>query len=146
MLDTIDILNQEGKRGVEIVVKSITPYRATSRTEQSVYYKIEGKETKVDLSIFARDYIEVLQSGSKPAKTKKPSKAMLAEMAPWAKVRGIPDAKLYAVAVVLLRDGQKVKRDLWDSKLDNWADEVADRITKEMAGYVVETIVKTFNK
>lgn len=144
--DIHKILDEEGKRGVKIFQSSISSVKATGKTADSARYVVEGKESKMSLEILARPFTPVLETGSKPAKTLKPSKEMLEELKPWAQVRGIPEDKVYGVAVNLLKNGQKVNRKLYSDKMDEFADQVADRITKEYVGYAVNNIVKAFEK
>lgn len=142
-LDMFQILDQEGKRGVEIFQKAVAPHRATGKTQASAYSKIEGSESKTTLTIIARGFVQVLETGSKPS-TKKPSPEMIAELKPWASARGIPDEAVYAIAVKLLRDGQQVNRNVYSEQMDKFADEVADRVAEEYAGYAVDQMVNAF--
>lgn len=144
MLDVFDIAQEEGKKGVEIFKRAIAPYNATGKTQKSAYYKIEGSSTKTILSILARGYTQVLETGSKPAKTHKPSRAMLDELAPWAQSRGIPEEAVYAIAVNLLKEGQQVNRNVYTDQMNEWADGVADRVASEFAGYAVDKMVNSF--
>lgn len=144
MLDVFQTLDQEGKRGVEVFVKAIDQVKATGKTQRSAYHKIEGTDSKTTVTIMARGFTQVLETGSKPAKTTKPSKEMLAELKPWAQVRGIPDEAVYAIAVKLLRDGQQVNRNVYSEQMDKFADEVADRVAEEYAGYAVDKMINAF--
>lgn len=137
------VLDEEGKRGVAIFQKCIQPYRATGKTQASAYYKIEGSDTKTDLTINARGFTEVMQTGSKPSK-KKPSPEMIEELKPWAQVRGIAPEAVYGIAVKLLRDGQKVHRNVYSDQMSKFADEVADRVNDLFAGYAIDKIVNAF--
>lgn len=142
MLDMYNLLDEEGKRGVGIFVKAIQPHKATGQTASSAYYSIKGTNTKTTLEIFSRAFTPVLETGSRRAKTQVPSKEMIAQLKPWAQARGIPDEAVYAIAKKLLRDGQKVNRNVYSEQMAEFSEEVADRALKEFAGYVVDGIVK----
>lgn len=141
MLEVTDILSEEGQRGVKIWQKTIDPYTATGKTKKSAYYKIEGRDTTTSIEILAREFVDVLQTGSKPAKTRVPSKEMIDSLTPWAKSRGIPEEAIYPIAVKLLKEGQKVNRNVWKEQMEKWADEVVDRILNDLAGFVVDQVV-----
>lgn len=143
MLDVHNLLDEEGERGVGIFVKAIAPYKATGKTQASAYYKIAGTPTDTSLEIIARGYVQVLETGSQPSK-KKPSPEMIAELKPWAKARGIPDEAVYGIAIKLLRDGQRVNRNVYSQQMDKFAEEVIDRALKEFAGYAIDQVVKGF--
>lgn len=142
MLSVHNILDEEGKRGVEVFNKCIEPYKATGKTQASAYYKVAGSDTKTTLEIDARGYVKVLETGSRPAKTKKPSREMVKEMEEYTRARGLPKSAAYPMAVVLLRDGQKQNRNVYSQQMDKFSDEVADRVLNEFAGYAVDKIVK----
>ena len=144
MLTTFEILNAQGKVGVGIFIKAIAPYKATGKTEQSAFYRIEGKDTVISLSIIARKYVKVLETGSKPAKTLVPSKEMIDELKPWAKSRGIPDEAVYPIAKKLLKEGQQLNRNVYSEQMNEWADSVVDEVVSELAGLAIDKLVNTW--
>lgn len=146
MLDLVKEMDEQGKKGVAVFKKAISGHKATGETERSAYYKIEGKDTKVTLEILARAFVPVLETGSKPAKTLTPSKEMLDTLGAWAKARGIPEEAVYPIAKTLLKEGQKINRNVYSQQMDEWADEMIEIITNELAGYYVDKIVNSYAK
>lgn len=146
MLTTYDILQEEGKRGVVIFQKAIEPHYATGKTKKSAFYRIEGREKVVSLTILARAFVPVLETGSKPAKTNVPSKEMIEELTPWAKARGIPEEAIYPIAKELLRKGQQVNRNVYSQQMEEFGDEVVDRVVNEFAGLAINQVVNAFEK
>lgn len=146
-LDISQILDKEGRRGVDVFKKAIEPHKATSKTAQSAYYKVEGKgASSTSLTILSRPYTTVLEKGSKPADTHKPPKGMIDELTHWAKARGIPEEAVYGIAVNLLKEGQRVNRNVYSEQMQKFADEVADEVTKQYAGYAIDTLLNQFTK
>lgn len=146
MLTTYDIFKEEGPRGVKVFQDAVDSHTATGKTKKSAYFKIEGKDTKVSLEILAREFVQVLETGSKPAHTNTPSKEMIAMLKDWAQARGIPQDAVWGIAKKLLRDGQKVNRNVYSEQMNEFADQVIDRVTKEFAGMMVNKIVNAFEK
>jgi len=144
MLTTYEILNAQGKVGVGVFVKAIQPYKATGKTEQSAFYRIEGKDTVISLTIIARKYVKVLETGSKRAKTLVPSREMIDELTPWAKSRGLPEEAIYPIAKKLLRDGQQLNRNVYSEQMNEWADKVIDEVVSELAGLAIDKLVNTW--
>lgn len=137
-------LDSEGKRGVAIFKTAISSVKATGKTEQSARYEVAGKGSLTSLTIFSRPFTPVLETGSKPAKTDTPSKEMIDELTAWAQSRGIPEDAVWGIAKKLLREGQRVNRDLYTKAMDKFADEVADKVTSEFVGYAIDKLFNTF--
>ena len=146
MLTTYDILNEQGKVGVTVFKEAVKPYKATGRTEQSAYFKVEGRETRISLTIIARAFVEVMETGSKKAKTDVPSREMIDSLKPWAQARGIPEDAVWGIAKKLLKEGQKINRNVYSDQMNAWADKVIEIVVNELAGYAVDKMVSEWKK
>ncbi len=143
MLDLHQTLDAEGKQGVLVFQKAIQPYKATGKTQASAYYRIQGKEVTT-LEILARNFTQVLETGSRPAKTLVPSREMINELKPWAQSRGIPEEAVWGIAKKLLREGQKVNRNVYSEQMNEWADKAIDEVVNEFAGLAIDKIVEAW--
>lgn len=138
-------MDEEGRRGVKVFQAVMAKANASGETAKSAYHKVEGKGPKTTLEILAREFTDVLWRGSRKAKTTKPPREMVDKLKIYARFRGIPEDKAYAMAVKLLKEGQKPgKHPEIPKAMDDFSDEVADKVTSEFAGYAVNQIIKAF--
>lgn len=60
-----DVLDKEGKLGVEMVKQAVSKYSATNKTANSIRYE----STETTLQIFGRAFIEGMETGRGPRKS-----------------------------------------------------------------------------
>lgn len=60
-----DVLNEQGKKGVDLIKESVSKYSATGKTADSIEYKSDDKR----LQILAREFIQAMETGRGPRKS-----------------------------------------------------------------------------
>lgn len=128
-----EIFASRGKEGIEAIKENLSQngLNASGKTKDS----LRMESDKGSVTIFARDFFEALETGSKPS-TKNPSPDMVESIKEWKDMRGI-DAPAYARAKSILKKGSR----LWRAggRTDIFTN-VADQMTKDIADDLVKSI------
>lgn len=133
------VLDQQGKIGVAVVKAAIEVYSATGKSADSVRYEATG----TTLKIFARGYIEAMETGRGPRQSSQDGN-FKDSMLEYMKAKGIgadltPKKREQLAKFLVLRinrDGDKLwqkggGRDVYSSALDKFVDELMAAVSKD---------------
>jgi len=134
-----EVLDQQGKLGVEMIRSAVSKYSATNKTADSIRY--ESNDTK--LQIFGRAFIEGMETGRGPRKSSTDG-GFKDEMLEYMKARGIGsdlDAKKRAnlakfLVLKINREGDRLYkagggRDVYSSALSEFIEQLIAAVTKQ---------------
>src|SRR3990170_8440844 len=107
MPELIDVVRNEGIDLINNVRVNLgsTGTNATLKTSQSLRVETKQEGTKVKMQLIGRQFFTSVDDGRKPTPGKKPSRAFIENLKPWAEARGIPESAVWAIATVINRRG-----------------------------------------
>lgn len=156
MKSTFNILNTYGAKGVEVLKEAIAPLRATGKTADSVYFKVEGSEEKDTLRIIGRGFFETLETGRGPRKSSQQGD-FKSNMLEYMQARGIgvelSQKKREQLARFLTwkinKEGDKTfkkgGRKIYSDQLDKFVQQLREAVLKDWKGLVVAVYKKGLN-
>lgn len=149
-----DVLKRYGQLGVDVLKKSVAPYSATKKTEQSIRFE----STETTLKIFGRQFIETLETGRGPRKSSTQGD-FLDNMLDYMKARGIGsglnDKKRKQLAKFLVlkinKEGDKLyksggNRDVYSSTLEKFQDQLIQAVKKDQVKIMKEGIKESLKE
>ena len=74
MIDLIDILNNAGVNGVNLLKESVRPFNATGETERSIRYEVTENGNEYHLTFYGRRFFKALETGRGPRESSDYSK------------------------------------------------------------------------
>ena len=125
-----DILHERGREAVDSIRANLTPINATSKTSNSVSYRVFKQGDKTTLQVVGtRPFFATVETGSKPS-DKNPSPEMI-------QVRDVPKDKVWGVAKTILKKGSKLwreggRKDIYSNVREETIKNVMDDIKKTM--------------
>lgn len=145
-----DILAQAGKSAVEKIQANLssTGTNATSETSRSLHYSVENQGNKTILTIVAKPYFMVVETGRKPTPDKKPGREMIDNIGKWLAARGKKESMKWAVAVKINKEGTELykkggRKDIVSNVItDKFIQTVMKEILQHFAEAVMSNIVK----
>jgi len=145
-----DILNAAGKSAVDKIQGNLsaTGTNATSETSQSVKYSVETHGNKSTLTIVAKPYFMVVETGRKATPDKKPGREMLEGIGKWLAARGKEEGMKWAVAVKINKEGTELhkkggRKDIVSNVInDQFIDDLMNEILTHFAEAVMSNVVK----
>lgn len=145
-----DILDKAGKFAVSKIQDhlSSTGTNATSETSQSVVYSVERQGNKSTLTVTAKPFFMVVETGRKPTPEKKPGREMLDNIGKWLAARGKEESMKLAVAVKINKEGTELykkggRKDIVSNVItDQFIDELAEEILQYFADAVMSNVIK----
>ena len=143
-MELIDILNQQGTELVNDIRANLgsTGTNATLKTSQSLRFEISQEGTKTRLKLFGRPFFNTVSTGRKPTPNKKPSREFIENLKPWAEARGIPENKIWGVAVNINKFGSKLwqaggREDIVEPAVDSFINDVSQQLLDSKADELV---------
>lgn len=145
-----DILDRAGKFAVEKIQRNLssTGTNATSETSQSVKYSVESQGNKSILTITAKPYFMVVETGRRATPEKKPGREMLDSIGKWLAARGKEESMKWAVAVKINKEGTELhkkggRKDIVSNVInDQFIQDLMAEILKHFAEAVMSNVVK----
>lgn len=145
-----DILAQAGKSAVEKIQANLssTGTNATSETSRSIHYSVENQGNKTTLTIVAKPYFMVVETGRKPTPDKKPGREMIENIGRWLAARGKEESMKWAVAVKINKEGTDLykkggRKDIVSNVItDDFIQTIMKEILQHFAEAVMSNIVK----
>lgn len=145
-----DILAQAGKSAVEKIQANLssTGTNATSETSRSLHYSVENQGNKTILTIVAKPYFMVVETGRKPTPDKKPGREMIENIGRWLAARGKQESMKWAVAVKINKEGTELykkggRKDIVSNVItDDFIQTVMKEILQHFAEAVMSNVVK----
>lgn len=145
-----DILAQAGKSAVEKIQANLssTGSNATSETSRSIHYSVENQGNKTILTIVAKPYFMVVETGRKPTPDKKPGREMIENIGRWLAARGKEESMKWAVAVKINKEGTELykkggRKDIVSNVItDDFIQTIMKEILQHFAEAVMSNVVK----
>lgn len=145
-----DILAQAGKSAVEKIQANLSSAgtNATSETSRSLHYSVENQGNKTILTIVAKPYFMVVETGRKPTPDKKPGREMIENIGRWLASRGKEESMKWAVAVKINKEGTELykkggRKDIVSNVItDDFIQTVMKEILQHFAEAVMSNVVK----
>jgi hypothetical protein len=125
-----------------------TGTNATLKTSQSLRSETTQEGTKTRMLLFGRPFFNTVSTGRKPTPNKKPSREFIENLKPWAGARGIPENKIWGVAVNINKFGSKLwqaggREDIVEPPVDNFINNVGQALLDSKADDLVMKIRET---
>ncbi len=145
-----EVLHRYGPIGVEVVKMSLEKVRATGKTIDSVGFVVDSDSHSDTLIIFAREFVELLETGRRPT-SKGPSSEMIENLTEYAAARGMdkPESAAWAIAITINKKGditfRRGGRDVYSEALDKFLDELKEAIKKDFINSWRLEIKKSLN-
>lgn len=149
-----DILDKAGKYAVQKIQGNLssTGTNATTETSKSVRYSVESHGNKSTLTIAAKPYFMVVETGRRPTPDKKPSRDMIDNLGKWVAARGKEDSMKWAIAMKINKEGTDLfkkggRKDIVSNVItDEFINDLAQEILTHFAESVLSSVVKLHKK
>ena len=145
-----DILTKAGKYAVEKIQGNLASSgtNATEESSQSVMFSVESQGNKSTLTITAKPYFMVVETGRKPTPDKKPGRDMLDNIGKWLTARGKEESMKWAVAIKINKEGTELykkggRKDIVSNVItDQFIEDLANEILQYFADAVLYNVIK----
>lgn len=145
-----DILTKAGKYAVEKIQGNLASSgtNATEESSESVTFSVESQGNKSTLTITAKPYFMVVETGRKPTPGKKPGREMLDNIGKWLTARGKEESIKWAVAVKINKEGTELfkkggRKDIVSNVItDQFIEDIANEILQYFADAVLSNVIK----
>jgi len=147
-----DVLEQQGKKGVEIVRAAVSKYSATGETERSIEYKSDA----TSLQILAREFIIAMETGRGPRQSSSDG-GFKDKMLKYMQARGIgadldqkkKDALAKFLVLKINREGDRLYkkgggRDVYTSAVEKFAEDLIQAVSRDQFKRFGDKINETF--
>ena len=124
-----EVLKTQGALAVQALQGAVAKVDATTKTKRSIRFESDEES----LTIFGREFIELLNIGRKPTK-KGPSPEMIANLTEYAEARGFdkPESAAWAIAKTINKLGDKTHRkggrDVYESTVEKVKENISNAV------------------
>lgn len=141
----IQILTNQGQSLTE-QIKANVP-RVTGKTADSLGYEVVSDKDSATLTITAKPFFRVVETGRRPTPEKKPSRDMIKNITEWLKALGKEQSLAWAIATKINKEGTKLWRD--GGREDVFSNVLTDRafnklersVYDALADHYLETVI-----
>lgn len=145
------ILQAYASIGEQVVKDALDKVSATNKTVMSVRSEVISDDTKDSLKIYARKYVELLESGRRPT-SKNPSPEMIQLLTEYAKARGMnkPESAAWGIAKKINKEGDKTYRAggrvVYSDELNKFVEELKAEASKVFKGSFLREVKNTWQQ
>lgn len=136
--NVIQILTNEGQSLTDQIRKNVV--KVTGKTAQSLGYEVTSTKDTSTLTITAKPFFRVVETGRKPTPDKKPSKEMIENISDWVRALGKEQKIVWAIATSIQQKGTKLYRDC--GRKDVFSNVLSDKNIAKLERTVFDELAK----